>query len=179
MISLFKKTMSVKKEDKKEDIDMTFIVGVIYSDNNTGNGKNEVEAVAVYDASRNKGDIISLTNIQEKLQEGWNIVGAKLNTKLIFNQKKCNYYAIESVKLDTSCYNYKRLPVLNGEGDVIKKGNSVIVGTSSKSGKLQYVTSDAQFNINIINEDDIDFHKYNGCNIANKVCKLSRCTAMI
>ena len=149
---------------------MRYIVGVIYNNDHEYKMQN-VEAVAVFNSITKEGEIISANRVINQLKNNEKIVGASLFNRYVFKEKNSDYYILDELKLNKTTYDYRRLPVLNGKGEIIKSGVKTIIG---KVNNDEYMVVDAQFNTQVVKEAELNNKCYNGMTIKNLVSLDSR-----
>lgn len=128
-------------------IDRIFIIGLVYGINN--NDHENVESLKLFDRKRIKVYTQSFNKTAEQFLEGVNIIGlvekdeSSLLDEWTFEDKK---YPM----LNATNYDYKKLPVLNENGDVIKPGKEIVIGKIKIVSRTRYVVLNA-------NHTDVDF----------------------
>ena len=122
----------MRKNPKKQKKPVTFIIGVVYSDD------DKIEALSLYERDSKKGYLQSLKTVTERVKNKEEILGISVREELKFNNSiqdfKLNYYPV----LDTGKFNYMKLNVVNGAGKVVFPGKDVIVGTTVEEDGTEY-----------------------------------------
>ena len=89
-------------------------------------------------------------------------------------RKRKNEYIEESlIKFNRISYDYRKLAILDGSGNIIEKGIDTIVG-KKKGSETEFTVVDAQNNFRIIQKNELKKNKYNGCCMDYKVNSTSQ-----
>lgn len=127
----------------------TFIIGVVYSDD------NKIEAVSLYERDSKKGYLQSLKTVTERVIQGENILGISIREEVKFSNAIQDFVVNNYPVLDTGNFNYMKLNVLNGAGQVIFPGKDVIVGTTVEEDGTEYcVVVNSNYELRKVKKED-------------------------
>lgn len=138
------KTKKIARQKKPT----TFIIGVVYNDD------NKIEALSLYERESKKGYLQSLKKVTERFKAGEDILGISVREEIKFSNTiqefKTSYYPV----LDTSNFNYRKLNVLNGSGGIIFPGKDVIVGMTEEDGKEYCVVVNSDYELRKVKREE-------------------------
>ena len=127
----------------------TFIIGVVYSDD------NKIEALSLYERDSKKGYLQSLKTVTERVIQGENILGISIREEVKFSNAIQDFVVNNYPVLDTGNFNYMKLNVLNGAGQVIFPGKDVIVGTTVEEDGTEYcVVVNSNYELRKVKKED-------------------------
>lgn len=136
----------MRKKNKKP---VTFIIGVVYSDD------NKIEALSLYERDSKKGYLQSLKTVTERVIQGENILGISIREEVKFSNAIQDFVVNNYPVLDTGNFNYMKLNVLNGAGQVIFPGKDVIVGTTVEEDGTEYcVVVNSNYELRKVKKED-------------------------
>lgn len=127
----------------------TFIIGVVYSDD------NKIEALSLYERDSKKGYLQSLKTVTERVIQGENILGISIREEVKFSNAIQDFVVNNYPVLDTGNFNYMKLNVINGAGQVIFPGKDVIVGTTVEEDGTEYcVVVNSNYELRKVKKED-------------------------
>lgn len=139
----------MKKNPKKQKKPTTFIIGVVYSDD------NKIEALSLYERDSKKGYLQSLKTVTERVIQGENILGISIREEVKFSNAIQDFVVNNYPVLDIGNFNYMKLNVLNGAGQVIFPGKDVIVGTTVEEDRTEYcVVVNSNYELRKVKKED-------------------------
>ncbi|MBR4981972.1 MAG: hypothetical protein IKY94_05380 [Lachnospiraceae bacterium] len=139
----------MKKNPKKQKKPTTFIIGVVYSDD------NKIEALSLYERDSKKGYLQSLKTVTERVIQGENILGISIREEVKFSNAIQDFVVNNYPVLDIGNFNYMKLNVLNGAGQVIFPGKDVIVGTTVEEDGTEYcVVVNSDYELRKVKKED-------------------------
>ena len=144
--------------------DSTFVIGLIYEG-------DKVEALSLYNSENKKGSIESINTVKERLQKGEKIHGVHLREEL--RCKSGNFKVRSYVELDIMRFDYRKMHVLNGAGEIITTGKDVIIGAIMENDTYYCVVVNSNYELRKVKKEDAISQKLLGTfrNTILKVCQ--------
>lgn len=127
-----------------------FVVGLI-KDN-----RNRPVGVAVFNVITKSIEINAINNLESRLLAGEDIKGLKVTTEIYYYEKTNEYKAKDCIKvIHNRYYNTSKLPVIDSEGNVIKQGVGVCIGSIGANTLKRYIVVNTKGDINYLDESAV------------------------
>lgn len=163
-----------KKSMSNKSLGHIFVIGVIYKSYD----KKRIEAFKIYDLLTNEISIQSIETIKKRIENGERILGVHLNYRLEYKPTTDDYALVSRLVFDSGAYDIRKTDVLNGKGDVVTIGKSVIVGVQEDEHNDIFIIMNGNGEVNYITEEDAIENDLNGVINKRYIC-LSSCQQMV
>lgn len=147
-----------QKMKKKE-----YIVGVLYE--KSDRSKDKLVAVKLFDLSTKSCRIESLNLLLNRIKrDETEVYGVRIKTEVKYNNNIEDFKVKEYCVLTKSPYDCRKLPVLNGNGEIILDGKDVVIGLDENNQSNKYMVVNSNGEIRLLSKEEVIENDYVGVN---------------
>lgn len=147
-----------QKKKKRE-----YIVGLIYEKNERS--KDKLVAVKMFDLSTMSCRIESLNLLLSRIKKDEaEIYGVRVKTEVRYRSNIENFKVKEYCVLTKSPYDCRKLPILNGNGEIILDGKDVVIGLDENNQSNKYMVVNSNGEIRLLSKEEVIENDYVGVN---------------